>query len=339
MNSDAEQLLVTPDYHFLAFDGDMALFLPLDRGSYHRSAFLDRRAQATSDTPLRLPLEPLIAAAKKHSPPQTGWIFHVAHCGSTLLSRLIDSPQSSLVLREPPPLRQLGLAAATGDSGSHWRGRLALAHSMAARRFDPLRLTIVKANVPVNFMLDELSALDPSAPSILLYRSLDAYLLAVLRSDQHRAWVGRISDQLAPALGESAGLIPGAPLAHRAAALWLAQMLAFQSVLGGNPQARSLDAKQLFAAPAEIARAVAEHLGVTDADLEANAAALANRYAKDPLKPFDRDAHRQREDEDRRRLAEEIAVAGRWIERSVAAASLRPQFDRPLLGMAPNLLG
>jgi hypothetical protein len=338
MNPDAELLLATPDYHFLAFDGDQALFLPMDRAAYHRSAFLDRRAETRSDTPLRLAVAPLIEAEKCHSRPRAGWIFHVAHCGSTLLSRLIDSPQSSLILREPPPLRQLGLAAAAGGKSSQWQERLALACSMAARRFDPSRPTIVKANVPVNFMLDDLTALDQSAPSILLYRSLEAHLLAVLRSDQHRIWVGRISDQLGPALGESVGLGPGTPLAGRAAALWLAQMLAFQSLLSVNSEARSLDAEQLFAAPADIAKATAAHLGVVDADVDANAAALAGRYAKNSSQPFDEDDRRRRGVADRIRLAEEIAVARLWIDHSIAAAGLRPRLDRPLLGMASDLI-
>jgi hypothetical protein len=280
----------------------------------------------------------VIEAEKRHSRPRTGWIFHVAHCGSTLLSRLIDSPQSSLILREPPPLRQLGLAAAARDRSRQWQERLAVAYSMAARRFDPSRPTIVKANVPVNFMLDELTAMDRSTPSILLYRSLEAHLLAVLRSDQHRIWVGRISDQLGPALGESVGLGHGAPLAERAAALWLAQMLAFQSLLSANSEARSLDAEQLFAAPVDIAKAAAAHLGVEDADIDTNAAALAGRYAKNPSQPFDEDDRRRRGEADRVRLVEEIVVARGWIERSTAAAGLRPRLDRPLLGKGSTLI-
>jgi hypothetical protein len=338
MKPDAERLLATPDLHFLAFDGNQALFLPMDRTAYHRSAFLDRRAETRSGTPLRLALAPLIEVEKCHSRPRAGWIFHVAHCGSTLLSRLIDSPQSSLILREPPPLRQLGLAAAAGDRSTQWQERLALACSMAVRRFNPSRPTIVKANVPVNFMLDELTALDRSAPSILLYRSLEAYLLAVLRSEPHRIWVGRISDQLGPALGESVGLGAGAPLAERAAALWLAQMLAFQSLLSENSEARSLDAEQLFAAPADNAKAAVAHLGIEDADIDANAAALAGRYAKNPSQPFDDDDRRRQGEADRVRLAEEIAIARGWVERSIAAANLRPRLDKPLLGTASNLI-
>jgi len=339
MNPDAERLLTTPDYHFLAFDGDSALFLQMDRAAYHRSAFLDRRAQALSDTPLRLPLAPLISMIADRSPPRTGWIFHVAHCGSTLLSRLIDSPESSLVLREPPPLRQLGLAAAAGDTSRQWRERLGLAHNMAARRFDRERPTIIKANVPVNFMLDELDGNDPESPFVLLHLALEPYLLAVLRTPQHRTWIERITSQLAPTLAGRVGLSTSASLAERAAALWLAQLRAFQLLLASNPLAVSLDAEQLFASPVETALAAADHFGATDVDVAANADALAGHYAKDISKPFDAAASKLRQKEDRIRLSEEIAVSRSWIERSDAAKHLPIRLDRPLLGDAPILLG
>lgn len=338
MTVDVEQLLATPAQHFLSFDGDHGLFVPMDRDAYFNSAFLDGRAKANSSSPLRRPLEPLIAAAGAHQAPQTGWIFHLARTGSTLLSRLIDNPQSSLVLREPPPLRQLGLAAAADDRSSSWQGRLVLAHSMAARRFEPNRPTVVKANVPVNFMLDELLRLDPAAPAILLYLPLEPYLLAVLRGFEQRTWVGRISDQLGPVLSAQVGLSQGASIPVRAAALWLAQMLAFQALLAANPAAASLDAGQLFSTPAAAGEAAAAHLGVADVDVRANAAAYAGHYAKDPAKPYD-EAERQRlADENRVRLADEITAARSWIESCAAAGKLPTGLARPLAGTLATAL-
>jgi hypothetical protein len=338
MFPDAKRLLATPEHHFLTFDGETALFLPMDRASYHRSAFLDRRVQALSEIPLKAPLAPLIEEAKKVPPVPVGWIFHVAHCGSTLLSRLIDSTGSNLVLREPPPLRQLGLAAAAGDRSEPWHDRLTLARAMAARRYDPALPTVIKANVPVNFMLDELGAGKADSPAVLLYLALEPYLVAALRTPQHRAWVERISAQLAPALARQHGLNPGAVPAEKAAALWLAQMLSFQSLQAAHPNARSLDATILFASPAATAMAAASQLGVIGADIEANVAALDGRYAKNLSEPFDQEAQQARTNEDRVRLSGEIATARRWIDRVAAEVGLSFTLDRPLIGAAAELL-
>lgn len=339
MSRDIDLLFVTPDHHFLSFDGDMAIFLPMDREAYHRSAFLDGRAAALPGTPLRVPLDPLLDKAREHQSPRIGWIFHIARCGSTLLSRLIDGEDGNLVLRELPPLRQMGLEAAMAGPQERWHDRLRLAHAMAARRYAADRPTVVKANVPVNFILEEIRQLDPEAPSILLHFALEPYLLAVLRAPPHRIWVERITDQLAPALAKLVGLIGGATIAERAAAVWLAQMFAFSALLEANPAARSLDAIQLFAAPAATAKAAAIHLGITGVDIEANVADLASSYAKDMSKPFDEGLRRQREADDRTRLEPELAEARQWLEKCAAASRLPEKLSAPLIGDAPTLLG
>jgi hypothetical protein len=338
MPSEAERLLAAPDYHFLTFEGDSALFLPMSRAAYHESAFLDRRAKALSQMPLREPVKLLIDAAQRSTPPRLGWIFHVAHCGSTLLSRMIDSVESSLVLREPPPLRQLGLAAAAELHSPDWQDRLRLAQSMAARRFNPDRPTIVKANVPVNFMLDELRELDPAAPSILLYQPFEAYLVSILRAPQHRTWVERISDQVAPALLSEVGLNKGSSLPERAAALWLYQMFAFNKLLAANAAARSLNSRDLFEEPVETAKAVAAHLSAFDADVEGNAASLLGRYAKDTRRAFTDEDRRARDIDDRRRLSEEISLARHWLDGNSTSSSLPERLGNSLVGNAPALL-
>ncbi len=87
-----DRLFDTPELHFLAFDEDDALFIHMDRASYHRSIFLDHRIASYDVEPIRTAASPLIADARERAIARTGWIFHIAHCGSTLLSRMIDSP-------------------------------------------------------------------------------------------------------------------------------------------------------------------------------------------------------------------------------------------------------
>ncbi|MBA3897531.1 MAG: hypothetical protein H0X36_10455 [Sphingomonadaceae bacterium] len=245
-----------------------------------------------------------VAALPPRTPRPTGWIFHVAHCGSTLLARALDREDGPLVLREPLALRQLGVG--------YDAERLALAAAMLGKRYRADAPTIVKANVPVNFILPELMALDPGAPAILLHYALDDYLLAILRSDNHRAWLGRVSAELAGHLAAADDD------ATRAASLWLAQMRAFEKAIARFPNMRSLDAEALFATPAPVIAAASAHFGAPMRADEAEAIVagpLFATYSKDPGVAFDNDARVARRAGLARTLAPELAKARAWVEK------------------------
>jgi hypothetical protein len=301
-----DDLFASPDHYLHSFEGNSALFVPMDRAAYHRSIFLDGRISPAADESMQLPADAL--AAETRAPARTGWIFPVAHCGSTLLARALDDPATNLVLREPLALRQQAFAQGGG--------RLALTAAMLSKRYRADLPTIVKANVPVNFLLPEIVALDPNAPAIFLYCSLDDYLLAILRSDNHRVWLRRVTAQLAPYLGDLAAL----PDSELCAALWLAQVRAFETALaalaGGG---RALDSEAFFAAPAPVLKAAARHLEVPMSDAAADAVVagpLFSTYSKNPNLPFDNEARLARRAETKTGLTGEMAQARAWIDRT-----------------------
>jgi hypothetical protein len=255
-----DDLFATPDHYLHSFDGDAAIFVPMDRAAYHRSIFLDRRISPAADGTMAMPVGPLTRHRSLAAP--TTWIFHIAHCGSTLLSRALDDQDASLVLREPLGLRQIALQP---DAG-----RLGLLLAMLGKRYRADAPTLVKANVPVNFLLPKIAEATPDARAILLYLPLRAYLLAVLRDEAHRTWLRNVTDQLKPSIGDLSALAD----AERAGALWLAQLNAFAQALAVMPNAASLDAELLFADPIAVLQAAARHLGIpiADATLEATVA-------------------------------------------------------------------
>ncbi|HEX8308308.1 MAG TPA: hypothetical protein VF645_07795 [Allosphingosinicella sp.] len=303
MSLTLDDLFESPDHYLQSFEGDSAILVPMDRAAYHRSIFLDHRISPASNRSMRLPLAAL--AGEDRAPARTGWIFHVAHCGSTLLARALDDPGLNLVLREPLALRQMAFARDPK--------RLALTAAMLSKRYRKDLPTVVKANVPVNFLLPDLVALDPEAPAIFLYASLRDYLLAILRSENHRGWLQRVTAQLAACLGDLSGLSD----AERCAALWLAQMRAFESAISAMPNARALDAEAFFSAPRPTLKAAAAHLGVPldDSAIDATVAGpLFATYSKNPELPFDNEARLARRAELEEPLAPELAEAQRWIE-------------------------
>jgi hypothetical protein len=308
MTPTPAQIFASPDWHLMGFEGETAVVMPMTRDHYAQSMFLDRRLKAAGP-PVRMPLQPLLDEAAGREVAQCGWIFHVALCGSTLLARLLDTPQS-LVLREPPALRELGVEAGTGKKNRAWPDRVRLAAMLAARRYDPSIPTVVKANVPVNFMLAELAALQPASSAVLLHFDLEPYLLAILYSTQHRTWIERITAQLAPSL-------PNVPFdagtAVKAAALWLGQTRHFAALAEGWRGARRLDAEAFFADPPGAALHTATHLRDGNGSIVTDAEPLLSHYSKKPEHLFDEEKRRERQAAARILFAAEIEQAKQWL--------------------------
>ncbi len=303
-------MLASPDDYLFAFEGDAAIVLAMDRAAYRRSIFLDERIDPASETARHPPVASLSAPA----PPPMGWIFHVAHCGSTLLARALDDGDR-LVLREPLALRQLAIDAASDTRPLGWENKLALVTGLLARRYDPAPMTVVKANVPVNFIIPDIMAATPGAPAILLHFPLGDYLAAILRSPGSRQWLRGISQALRPVIVAHAGGLPDDD-AGRAAALWLAQMRVYEAAIARFPNVHSLDAEALFGDPSAALTASSALFG---APMAANAVAaitggpLFKTYSKNPTLAFDDLARRARQHAHAEALAPEIAAARDWV--------------------------
>jgi len=297
-----DDLFATPDHYLHSFDGDAAIFMPMDRAAYHRSIFLDQRISPAAARPMALPVRTLVQGPSAAA--STAWIFHMAHCGSTLLARALDDPAASLVLREPFALRQLGLRP---DAE-----RLNMVLAMLGKRYRADAPTLVKANVPVNFLLPQLAQADPGARAIFLYLPLRPYLLAILRSQAHRIWVRNVTGQLKPYLGD----LSSAPDAERAATLWLTQIEAFARALSAMPNATALNAERLFADPLHVLQAAARHFGIpiSDETLGATVAGpLFSTHSKNPSIAFDNTARIALAAATERELEAEIAAVETWI--------------------------
>jgi hypothetical protein len=335
-------LFASPDHYLFAFDGDLALFREMDAAAYRRSIFLDARIDPAGPGMLKVPIGPLLAHGTAAQVAPLGWIFHIAHCGSTLLARGLDGSEDGLVLREPLPLRQLAVEAAAAFAGqpadAGWRSGLQLVAAMLARSYEGMAPTVVKANVPVNFILPELMTLDPDAKAILLHFSLHDYLAAILRSPDHRAWLASVTREIAPAIEAEVGPIDGLDDAERAAALWLAQMRVYARALDRWPQLHSLDAEHLFDAPQATIMAARAYFGRAAPADPAAITALTSTYAKNPQAAFDNAARLERHAAIRAQIAPELARGNGWVRKRLAACPLPERLARPLIGEGTRLI-
>ncbi len=346
--SGTEMLALQRDPHFYlyGFDAGDALFLRMNRDCYARSIFFDDRIVTLDDQLIRVPWAD-VAAALPGAPaaPELGWIFHMAHTGSTLLARALEQAGRTLVIREPVTLRSLGVeaGAAGSDAASSeaWQRRLDVATAMLARRFAGDDRVVVKANVPVNAIIAALLAASAQPRGVLLHFGLDDYLTAILRSPNHRGWVERIFAEMRigalPEVGNAAAL----EAAEKAAALWLFQIRAYAAALAANPGLCSLDANMFFDAPQASLSAAARYFGCPLSDAAAGAivaGSLFSTYSKNPNAAFDNRQRKARIAATRAELGAELERARRWIALRVAELPLPERLAQPLYGENAPLL-
>lgn len=322
-------------YPLFAFDaaagrGWVLHFEPAD---YRRASFLDQRALHHRDirgwTLSLAEIEAELVAPAVPAP--LHWIFHIGHCGSSLVSRLLDTLEPVLGLREPLPL--LTLAQAAGDPATQaWWGPVL---RLLNRRFNEDQVVLVKPTSVLTTVAARLLAQAPGQ-ACLLWIDLRSWLATMLRDD------GLRDDGLATEGLRLAGFGPEElPAASgdgaRLARLWLAEQLRWRR-LSADPALAGrlidLDFAALLADPAARSAELAAHYGLAvPADWAARIAAsgLLDRYAKDQSQPFDAAARERELAAAAHAHAPQIEAGLAWA--AAALATLGADGLRPRLGL------
>ncbi len=273
----------------------------LDEETYRSASFLDQRVTAQAREGYQYPF----ARRDELFPPGEApaqaplFVFHVGHCGSTLLSRALSAHASVLPVREPLTLRTL--ADARRDSPHPWRpfsepdwsAWLGAAHRAHARGFHPGPRALVKATSPCNCLVQPLLERDTRARALLLYVRLETYLAGMLKRDEPPADLlgfarARIMDwqTLAGAPPFSLDVLTRPELAALA---WMTSMQLLLNAAAAFPdRTRLLDFDDFLGDPEAHLESAASFLGldaVTPALLR-EYPGLASRYAKDPSHPY-----------------------------------------------------
>lgn len=306
-------------------------FTPAD---YLGAAFLDQRALAHRPFHGFSATLADVAAAMSTAPPDPPplhWLFHIGHCGSTLISRLLDALPGLLGLREPLPLLELAMRhaqAETPEARTRFDDDLALTLALLRRGFPDTRSILVKPTSVVAVLAPELLARSPASRAIALSMKLRPWLALMLRDPTLRVGMR----QQAPArlavwhhlTGQREPVLATLRDAQVLAMSWLMQQLQWhllRSADGMAARLMTLDFDDFLADPPGRLRVLATHLGHT-ADPMALApgrsAALLARYAKDPLQRFDADTRRREIDAATARFAGEIEAGMAWAQAALA---------------------
>ncbi len=350
-NLDRVGLLTSPDYFFWGYQGSEAYFVNMNRELYARSIFCDHRIFPVNKEVIKMPLAQLLAKFEETDwpAPRVAYLFHMAHGGSTLLSRALDIHGSDIVYREPAALRQLGVSAAQLPSGARlpdvWQRVFRLSTVQLSKTYRENERALIKTNVPVNFMIPQLMSVGPGTRGLILFAGLEDYLLSVLKSPGHRSWVGNVVAELANGIASLTGVPQAAleslPDAERAAALWMAQIRLFAAALAKYPNLKSLDSEIFYGNPLQVLAKACDFYRIRARDEQLRQiveSELFTRYSKIPEQAYDNRMRLQHKEQLREPIRDELVQARTWVEKQLEKCPIPEKLPKPLTAQPTSLL-
>lgn len=171
--------------------GQKAIITHFSESHYRAVSFLDERGLTADSVLYEYQLQEFQKNFCNNAPGSNklGFIFHIGHCGSTLLSRALAASNAFLPLREPLPIRTLADYLRNQEnstcelSSADWEKLASTVLSAMSRRFNDAQLPIIKATSTCNNLIHPLLAENAERKAILLFIPLDRYLATILSSD------------------------------------------------------------------------------------------------------------------------------------------------------------
>jgi hypothetical protein len=284
---------------------DSAVLSPMSEASYRASSFLDNRLVRAGDRDFGIPIPVLrrLLDAQGARPRPIHWLFHVGHCGSTLISRLLGEIDGLFVLREPAVVMGLTRSGRRLDepgfpiTRERWEMLKDLALTLLGRTWRATDTALVKATSDAVNLAPILLDAHAEARALLLYVDLETFLATMLRQHTRRelrlfAREFRIADfhRLARTAPADVEAYPAGRLAAVAWLLHVRQMARLLDDPALAPRTLALSFDDYLGAPAASLLGMAEFLGypqtseAVDSLLTDDA---ASAYAKDPARPYD----------------------------------------------------
>ncbi len=283
-------------------------FLRTDFATLQSAAFLDGRSEVSIDN--KIYTVSLADAMSWYETRGAAWsmsrlIFHISFCGSTLLSRALDTSDSVLVYKEPQVLTSLEEMMRHSDFGGacgySWKQILGLVLS----QFNSADLTscvrVVKPSNLINSIVRDICELNDQNRAVFLDMDPRLFLIAVLRGGSARiSFIFRVLENLRstyPGYGQTVSrLLSGkedemAVVARRILLAHAMQSKIFADVMTSLPEHRyvQLSYEQLVASPQRhISRiACSLDLGLSPDQVGRNVHSSFGRHSKADGLPFD----------------------------------------------------
>jgi hypothetical protein len=327
----------------LAPEANTLTLVPMSEQLYRGVNFLDDREipmAGSRDVPLDVAIRELDA---KNLPPRPlHWIFHVAFCGSTLVSRCLERLPTAFVLKEPFAIHDMAARKRHRDddpaTAIGWHDSLRLLIALLGRTYRDEQVAIVKPTDASTHLMADVLALNAGSKALFQYVGVEEFLLAMLGDRVRMGFVRERLQDLAVLFPDEAAFRRDAwqslPDASQATCLWVLHLRLYAKFAGSTHggRCRSLDFAGFLRDPRESLAAIARFfgLGCSSRDIEAAIAMSMAVHSKETRTAFstaDRVARLKSAAETHRR---EIDASLAWARREF------PDFDA--LQAPPNAL-
>ena len=325
--------------HQLNLINDNLLLVELSAAEVSAASFLDQRVlkQTTKGSWV---LWGSVAGQFSGEPAgkPANYIFHVGHCGSTLLSRLLQFAGDTQSLREPLPLRTL--AQDLADSGD---GRSFLSRQSQQERLQVLSKmwgrgaahTVIKATSICTDLLPLIHSAEPGTKSVFVYNRAETHIATLLAGENASVDLKGFAQVRLQRLQQKTELdirLSELTLGHLAALGWLSETTsAAQSLDTYAEQVEALDFETVIRDPAESLANLLAFLEIP-ADEKTVEAAMSSpvlrTYSKAPDVQYDAQTRAEILADSRSKYQREISEAITWLEElannsELVAASLK----------------
>lgn len=196
MKVSLQDLLENPEWRLCALDPERseAVFTQvsrqeIDEWNFADQAFLKQDAGRKYVSVAMADLQAGMGQAAERPP--VHYLFHTSLCGSTLLSRGLNSPGTTLSVREPNSLLQLAQFkrenASMIPTWEPWVPLIDTVVSLLAKPFQQGEKVIIKPSNSMNNLQCDLLSLESAGASLMLYSGLREFLVSNLKKQEHFA--------------------------------------------------------------------------------------------------------------------------------------------------------
>jgi hypothetical protein len=325
----------SPRWHLYDYEFEQQTFslMRIEVSLYREASFLDSRVAKYNCPTVRYEMQHMARMFPRLGDARgaTGFIFHIGHCGSTLLSRALAVSPRILPFREPVSLRSLSADRRELETPmsflttAAWDWLLTTVLDSLSRRFRADQVNVVKATSTGNNLIGPILRESPRHRAILLYVSLESYLATMLGKEKRG---GDLWSQARTRMHDWTEIADAPRISlhqlrepHLAALSWLTSMnhMLFAREVFGD-RLMMMDFEDLLADPESNLSAAAAFFGV-----EAEAARVVTQfpqvssaYSKRPDRRFTPETRAHLLDLTRQTQADDIATGDAWARSQIA---------------------
>lgn len=322
--------------HQLNLVNDSLLLVRLSAGEIKAAPFLDQRVLGQQTKGQWMPWQAVSEIFEgQASPDFPGFVFHVGHCGSTLLSRLMEFAGDTQCLREPLPLRTLAQDLADRGEGRSFLARED--HHRRLRWFARMWRrgaghTVVKATSICGGLLPEILSFEPGVRAVFIYNRPETHIATLLAGQNAMVDLRGFAQLRIQRLRQATGLdlrLDRLSVGQLAALGWLSETVSVTESLADHPDRTFLlEFESLLQDPAGQLGRTLGHLGIPvsrEAIDAAVSSSVLRTYSKAPEHEYNAQTRAAILTDARSRFGPDISGGMAWLDQ--LAGQSRPVSD------------